>query len=194
MMQPALDALENSEYKRDCPNYSDAQHLLVGIERVIQNSRSGRAWILHCRLTRGICVGVRNFFKALESKRRMHMVAEVSKKVRGEVDARACGGEHDPLARHPELDGFAVYATDGHSHSAASHEKPIGGKIRAINHIYTLNLRFHSMGHVALTEPALGKKKEHEICTLKRIGSAALRMDEKTGVKVFHAHDPAIID
>jgi uncharacterized small protein (DUF1192 family) len=194
MMQPALNALENSQYKRDCPNYPDAQHLFVGIERVIQNNRSGRAWILHCRLTRGICVGVRNFFKALESKRRMRMVVDVLKNVRREVDSRVCGRGSDPLAEHSELDGFAVYASDGHSHAAASHEKPIEGKIRAINHIYTLNLRSHSMGHIALTEPALGKKKEHEICTLKRIGSEALRMGEKTGTKVLHAYDPAIID
>lgn len=194
MMRPALIALENSEYKRDCPNYSDAQHLLVGIERVIQNTRSGRAWVLRCLLVHGIRVGVRNFFKTLESKRRTHMVQDVSEKVRSEADSRFCGGQHDPLARHSELNGFAVYATDGHSHSAASHEKPIGGKIRAINHIYSLNLRSHSMGHIALTEPAFGKKKEHEICTLKRIGGEILRREEPAGIKVIHAYDPAIID
>jgi multidrug transporter EmrE-like cation transporter len=75
------------------------------------------------------------------------------------------------LARQPELHPFAVYASDGHSHSAAIHEKPIGGKVRAVNHIYSLNLRSHSMAHLALTQPAKGKKKEHEITTLKRVGA-----------------------
>jgi len=194
LMRPALEALENSQYKRDCPSYPDSQHLLVGVGRVIQNTRSGRAWLVRCRLVHGILVRVRNFFKTLESKRRTRMVADVSGKVRSEVDSRYCGGLHDPLEKHSELNGFAVYATDGHSHCAASHEDPIGGKIRAINHIYSLNLRSHSMGHVALTEPAHGKKKEHEIRTLKRIGAEKLRMGEKTGTKVIHAYDPAIID
>jgi len=194
MMHPVLMALENSEYKRDCPSYSDAQHLRVGIERVIQNTRSGRSWLVHCHLVHGILVRVRNFFKTLESKRRTRMVEDVSGSVRSEVDSRYCGGLHDPLAKHSELADFAIYATDGHSHCAASHENPIGGKIRAINHIYSLNLRSHSMGHLALTEPACGKKKEHEIRTLKRTGSQKLRMEEKTGTKVIHAYDPAIID
>ena len=194
MMRPALVALENSEYKHDCPSYSDKDHLWVGVERVIQDKKSGRAWLLHCRLARGIRVSVRNFFKALESKRRMRMVVDVSEVVRLEVDGRRCATPRDPLAKHSELDGFAVYASDGHSHSAASHEAPTGGKIRAINHIYSLNLRSHSMGHLALTEPAVGKKKEHEISTLKRIGGEALRMEEPRGIKVIHAYDPAVID
>ncbi len=122
------------------------------------------------------------------------MVKDVAERVRLEVDEGACGKQHDELSRHRELDGFAIYASDGHAHSAASHEKPIGGKIRAITHIYSLNLRFHSMVHIALTSPAIGKKKEHEICTLKRIGGAALRMKEPKGVKVIHAYDPAIVD
>ena len=192
-MRPALRALGCSIWKRNCSEYSDADHLRVGIERVIQNEKSGRRWLLRCLLSRGIAVSVRNFFKTLESKRRMSMVMDVAEKVRGDVDVH-CGGWHDPLAEHPELNGFAVYATDGHSHTAACHEKSIGGKIRAINHIYSLNLRSHSMAHLALTQPATGKKKEHEIRALKRMGGEALRMGEKKGIKVIHAYDPAIID
>lgn len=194
MMRPALEALENSQHARECPNYSDEQHLWVGIERIIQDKKSGRAWVLHCRLVRGIRVSVRNFFKSLESKRRMRMVMDVAGRVRREADRRRCATPYDPLAEHPELDGFAVYASDGHSHSAASHEKAIEGKIRAINHIYALNLRSHSMEHIALAQPAKGKKKEHELCALKRVGGEALRMGEATGTKVLHAYDPAIID
>ncbi len=194
LMRPALQALEESNQQRNCAGYSDADHLWVGIERVIQNEKSGRRWLQRCSLSRSITVSVRNFFKTLESKRRMRMVADVSQRVRGETDARGCGGLNDPLAIHPELAAFAVYASDGHSHAAASHENPIGGKIRAINHIYTLNLCSHSLEHLALTLPAKGKKKEHELCALKRMGSEALRMREKAGTKVIHAYDPAIVD
>jgi len=193
-MRPALQALKESDQHRNCSGYSDTDHLWVGIERVIQNEKSGRRWLLRCLLSRDIVVSVRNFFKTLESKRRTRMVEDVSQKVRSEADACRCGGSNDPLSIHPELDAFAVYASDGHSHAAASHEKPIGGKIREINHVYTLSLRSHSLEHFALTQPAKGKKKEHELCALKRMGSEALRMREKNGVKVIHAYDPAIID
>ena len=74
LMRPALRALESSDLQRNCARYPDEEHLRVGIERVIQNRKSGRSWITWCRLTRGITVRVRTFFKALESSRRMHMV------------------------------------------------------------------------------------------------------------------------
>lgn len=194
LLHPALKALETCEHHRNCSGYSDSNHLRVGIERVIQNEKSGRRWLLKCRLSRGIKVEVRNFFKALESKRRTRMVKDVAERVRREADERSCGTQIDELAKHRELDGFAIYASDGHAHAAASHERQIGGKIRAVTHIYSLNLRSHSLAHISLTTPATGKKKEHEICTLKRIGGEALRMEEATGVKVIHAYDPAIVD
>ena len=98
------------------------------------------------------------------------------------------------MSIHPELDGFAVYASDGHSHKASAHESPIQGKKRAVTHIYTCNLRSHSLAHTALTNAGLTKKKEHEITTLKQIGGKALRMGEAKGIKVIQVYDPAIID
>ena len=41
------------------------------------------------------------------------MVKEVAEEVRLEVDTRSCGTLHDELAKHQELDGFAIYASDG---------------------------------------------------------------------------------
>lgn len=193
-LRPALKALEICKYHRNCSGYSDEDHLRVGIERVIQNESSGRRWLLKCRLARGIMVSVRNFFLSLESRRRRKMVSDVAVQVKREADDLFCGSHHDELAKHRELDGFAVYATDGHAHAAASHEKEIEGKIRPVTNIYSLNLRSHSLSHIALTIPASGKKKEHEICTLKRIGGEALRMREAIGTKVIHAYDPAVVD
>ena len=69
----------------------------------------------------------------------------------------------DILAAHNELDGFQAYSTDGHSIKASSHEGEIEGKVRAPSHIYSLDLRTHSLHHVALCEPQQGKKKEHEM-------------------------------
>ena len=59
LMRPALKALENSDQHRGCAKYSDEQHLRVGIERVIQDKKSGRSWVLWCHLARGITVRVR---------------------------------------------------------------------------------------------------------------------------------------
>ena len=81
-------------------------------------------------------------------------------------------------------------------HKASAHENPIQGKKRAVTHIYSCNLRSHSLTHTALTNTDLSKnkKKEHEISTLKQIGANRLRMGEARGIKVIQVYDPAIID
>ena len=50
------------------------------------------------------------------------------------------------------------------------------------------------MSHFVLTQPAKGKKKEHEIAAIKQQGGPALRLGALKGIKVIHAYDPAIID
>ena len=116
--------------------------------------------------------------------------------VKSQTDQSICFQKGDPLSAYPELNGFAVYASDGHSHKASAHETPIQGKKRAVTHIYTCNLRSHSLVHTALTNTDLSKnkKKEHEISTLKQIGGKRLRMGEAKGVKVIQVYDPAIVD
>ena len=63
-----------------------------------------------------------------------------------------------------------------------------------MNHIFSLNLRTHTLAHLTVTQPAEGQKKEHEIKAIKRLGGNALRLDAPKGTKVIHAYDPAIID
>ncbi len=191
---PLMNALQQCKSTRTCSEYSDREHLLMGVERVIQQHGSGRSWIQRSLLIFNINVAVGVFFHALRSPRRMGMVADVAGIVRKEVDRCAQASKHDALAQFPELGCFAVYASDGHAHAAASHEKPIEGKIRPVTHLYSLNLRTHSMSHIDLTQSAIGKKKEHEITTLKRVGAKRLRMGEQKGVKVIHVYDPAVID
>ena len=135
-----------------------------------------------------------NFFSSLRSPRRKQLVEEISTDVRAQTDRSICHQKSDPLSVHSELDDFAIYASDGHSHKASAHESPIKDKKRAVNHIYTCNLRSHSLAHTALTNAALSKKKEHEITTLKQIGGKALRMGEAKGIKVIQVYDPGVID
>lgn len=191
--QPLEKALERAGSKRNCTDYTDAMFLLAGVGRVIEAAKSGRAWVQHLLMLGTIIVSVRNFFLALESKRRLRLLIEVDHDIRTQVNLRL-KERGDPFANIPELAGYEFYASDGHSHGASAHEAAILGKKRAVNHIYCLNLRSEAMSHLALTEPAKGKKKEHEITALKHLGGQALRMGAPKGIKVIHVYDPAIID
>ena len=164
-----------------------------GIGRALAYTASGRAWVQHIQTKFRIFVSVSNFFAALRSKRRMNMVEEVAENVRLQAD-QMITDKLDPLSKYSELDGFAVYASDGHTHKASAHEKKIAEKKRPVTHIYSLNLRTHTLAALALSTPQAYKKKEHEMSTLKRIGTKTLRMGEAKGTRVIHVYDPAIID
>lgn len=118
----------------------------------------------------------------------------VNVRVASELDEATAGIGGDPLSEHVELSKYAIYATDGHSHKHAVHDQPVEGRVRCTTCIYSVNLRSESLRSLAVTEPQIGKKKEHEISTLKRIGKDALRMGESAGTKVIHVYDKAITD
>jgi len=189
---PVATALEQSEQTRKCSEFSDFQYIMSCTERVLNLIPSGRAWVQKIR-DFGITVSVSNFFSAMNSCRRLKVIADVAERVRMHTEKTICA-KSDPLAEHSELNGFAVYAADGHTHKASSHEKTIGGKKRPVTHIYTLSLRSHALAALVLSTPQAYKKKEHELSSLKRIGTKALRMNQPKGVKVLHVYDPAIID
>jgi len=163
------------------------------VGRAIEHIVSGREWVQHLWMTFGVEVSVSNFFAALRSRRRLQMVDEITRDVRIQAD-HLIAQTDDSLADHAELDGFAVYASDGHTHGASSHEKAIGGKKRPVTHLYSLSLRTHTLIPLALSSPQSYKKKEHELSTLKRIGAETLRMEEPKGIRVIHVYDPAIVD
>lgn len=190
---PLEVALSRAENTRTCNSYSDQTYVHSGVGRVIEASKSGREWIQFFCTVACVYISVANFFAALRSKRRLRLLEEVDADVRQQADQQIC--EHgDPFSNYPELEPFEIYASDGHSHGASAHEEEIYGKKRAVNHIFSLNLRTHTLAHLTVTQPAEGKKKEHEIKAIKRIGGRALRLDAPKGTKVIHVYDPAIID
>ena len=130
---PLTAALGRSTCTRNCPDYTDQQHLESGVGRVIAHVGSGREWIQDLGMTHGIDVSVSNSFAALRSPRRLQMVDEVARDVCAQAD-RLIVQTDDPLAVHSELDGFAVYASDGHTHGASAHEKIRIGKKRPVTH------------------------------------------------------------
>lgn len=166
-----------------------------GVARVIHPRDSGRAWVQNlCLYFAQMSFTVGNFFDALKSKRRLDFVVEASDTLASETDRQVLESGDDPFAGHKELKKFHIYATDGHSIGASAHEVPIYGKKRAINHIFSLNLRTHSLHYIDLCNAEGKKKKEHEIKKLKSLQVAALRLDAPKGIKVIHAYDPAIVD
>lgn len=191
-LAPLTEALRGASHARSCVSYPDVDHLHAGVLRVLDPVASGRDWVQTLIMRGKTFMRVGGFFDALESPRRMKMVGEVSNRVLAFANTHL--READPFAVHPELKDFALYATDGHSHAASAHEEPIQGQKRAVTWIYALNLRTHTVSPLALCSPALGKKKEHEISTLKRMEGKDMRMGHPCGTRVIHAYDPAIVD
>ena len=58
----------------------------------------------------------------------------------------------DRLAQIPELANYACFAVDGHWHKGATHDPRHDGKKMAVGHFYSLNLRSHALGHLAVGE------------------------------------------
>lgn len=193
--QPLLSIFDRSRCTRKCFQYEDAAHLKSGVARVVHPRYSGRGWVQSlCLYFSGTTFGVGNFFDALKSKRRLALVAKMDEALAKETDARVFDNSGDPFAEHKELEQFHIYATDGHTIGASAHELPIQGKKRAVNHIFSLSLRAHSLHYLDLCNAEGKQKKEHEIKKLKSLQIASLRMGAPKGTKVIHAYDPAIVD
>jgi hypothetical protein len=142
----------------------------------------------------GFSVSVSSFFQALKSRRRLAFTIEVDEHIRKQVDL-ARDTSWDPLSEHPELQDYEIYASDGHYEAAASHTRPIQGKIYPPGYFFSLNLRTHSLALLDIARPELkGKKKEHDISVLKRLKPSDLRFGAPKGTKVLHVYDSAAID
>ncbi len=187
---PLERALDAARHSRQCPGFTDYDFLVSGTGRIIDDAFTGRAWVQKLQQMLESNLSVSNFFKSLGSERRLKLLAEVAGHVRGQLDYAACA--HDPLSIHAELDGFAVYAADGHFEEHAAHAPRIDGKAYPPEFFYALNLRSHSFTLLDIARPR--HKREHDISALKRLGPKALRMGEPNGMKVIQVYDKAVID
>lgn len=191
---PIHEALPTCASTRECAAVPDLNYLLSGAGRCLDSVISGRDWVQKIRYCLSAPISVSNFFSTLKSKRRLRLQKEVAESIRSQTDDTTTP-QADPFSAHPELNGFAIYAADGHFHKASVHETPIEGKRYAVGHLYAINLRSLSMSHLDVTRPLEHKKKkEHELSVLKRLEGKALRMGEPQGRKVILAYDPAVID
>ena len=188
---PVEEALRDLSSTRSCPKFSDEEFIASGIGRVVADVRSGRDWVQQLRMWMDSRLTVANFFNSLGSQRRLSLVADVARHVRLQID-RHLPLALDPLAQHSELNGYAVYGSDGHYEALSAHAPKGEEASKAVGAFYSISLRSHSFSLLDIARPV--RKYEHDIVALKRIGSTALRMSEATGTKVIHVYDPAVID
>ena len=126
---PVEEALRDLSSTRSCPKFSDEEFIASGIGRVVADVRSGRDWVQQLRMWMDSRLTVANFFNSLGSQRRLSLVADVARHVRLQID-RHLPLALDPLAQHSELNGYAVYGSDGHYEALSAHapkgERPSG--------------------------------------------------------------------
>ena len=188
---PMLRTLKKAAGKRECPEFTDENFLKAEVGRCLNDVRSGRDWIQKAMAILKLTVTVSRFFISMKSERRLRLLGNVADSVRSEADEISPPSD-DPFVEHAELDGFAIYAADGHFHGTSAHEEPIGGKRQLVGHFFGMNLRTQTMIHLGVARPK--GKREHDITALKRLESNALRIGEPKGRKVILACDPAIYD
>jgi len=171
---------------RPCPEFPDEDWLRMGVQRVLEGSESGRAFLQEHGLRFKNAPSHNNYFAALKSERRGELVREVNLRLIAAARTRLT----DRLADLPELAGYECFAADGHWHKAATHDLRHEDTKMAVGHFYSLNLRTHTLRHLT----AGAGLHEHDMSALKRIKPTGLRQEIPKGKRVLLIYDKAGID
>ena len=184
--QPLSGLHALSLHARPCPEFTDENFLRPGVQRVLESSESGRAFLQEHGVRFEHTPGHSNYFAALQSERRRNVLRDVH----GAILTAANLTLPDRLAEIPELARYECFATDGHRHKAATHDARHDGRKMAVGHFYSLNRRAHTLRHLAAGEGL----HEHDLSALKRITPRRLRQSVPQGRRVLLIHDKAGID
>lgn len=184
--QPLEQAIATASSLRPCPEFPDEVWIQMGVQRVLEGSESGRGFLQEHGLRFENPPGYDNYFASLRSERRRDVAREVNWNLIRLVEANVC----DRLAGIPELAAYACFAADGHWHKAAVHDPRHNGSKMAVGHFYALNLRTHTLRHLAAGEGL----HEHDMSALKRIKPKGLRQDVPKGTRTLIIYDKAGID
>ncbi|MGH7928641.1 MAG: transposase [Candidatus Binatia bacterium] len=184
--QPLEEAIATASSLWPCPEFPDDVWIRMGVQRVLEASESGRGFLQEHGLRFENPPGYNNYFASLRSERRRDLARDVNLSLITLVEAKVC----DRLAGIPELTRYACFAGDGHWHKAAVHDPRHDGSKMAVGHFYALNLRTHTLRHLAVGEGL----HEHDMSALKRIKPKGLRQDVAKGTRVLIIYDKAGID
>ena len=184
--QPLEPAMATAASLWPCPEFPDDVWIRMGVQRVLEASESGRGFLQEHGLRFENPPGYNNYFASLKSPRRRDLAREVNTSLIAAMEAQVC----DRLADIPELARYACFAADGHWHKAAVHDPRHEGRKMAVGHFYALNLRTHTLRHLAAGEGL----HEHDMSALKRIKPKGLRQEVPKGTRVLTIYDKAGID
>lgn len=193
--EPVITIYPQSLSRYDCKNFTDLDFCESVVMRCLGSTLTGRDFLQHHGDHGRIDISNDHFFKSIISTRRLINLRSLNQLVASPMKQHC----EDPFAGMPELDGFAIYAGDGHFHSAAAHDpksessKGVVTK-RATGHFFMLNLRNHHLSHLATAERGGLRKGEHDMRAIKRSEIDHLRGGEAVGQKVILVWDKAGID
>jgi hypothetical protein len=182
--QPLTGLAATSPHTYPCPEFSDADWLHLGIQRVLERVESGRAFLQEHGPRFDYQPTRANYFVALQSERRRDLAREVNLRL------LAAAVLPDRLAQISELQNYQCFALDGHWHQAATHDPRHDGVKMAVGHFYSLDLRGHQLRHLAVGEGL----HEHDMSVLKRLKPSGLRQAVPKGKRVLIVYDKAGID
>jgi len=184
--EPLAGLVSASPYTQRCREFPDEDYVRLGVQRVLEMSESGRAFLQEHGLRFENTPGHSNYFAALNSQRRCDVIGSVGQALIGVADAVL----DDRLAEIPELARYECFAQDGHWHKAAAHDPRHDGAKMAVGHFYSLNLRTHTLRHLAAGRGL----HEHDMSVLKRVKPKGLRQGVPQGKRVIVVYDKACID
>lgn len=188
---PLLEAVRCASNLRSCRKLPDERWAVLGVRRALGDHPSGRAFLQQLAASGEDAPERSHFFETLASSRRLDLIREASAAVASSMPPL----DADPCQAMPELEGFDLYAGDGHFHAAAAHDRrdPLSGSKDAVGHFFALNLRTHALRHIDVADQ-VERRKEHDMRAIKRQGSEAMRMGAPRKRKVMLVWDRAGID
>jgi hypothetical protein len=183
---PITGLAEASEHTRPCPEVPDSEWVRIGIQRVLEDVPSGRAFLQE-HGPRFLQAPKRsNYFSSLQSERRAALLDDVAEALVKSI----AGSGTDRLEHIPELASYVCFAVDAHWHRAASHDERFDGRKVAVGHCYSLNLHDHTVRHLTAAEG----EHEHDMSMLERIKPKGLRQGVPKGQRVLLVYDRAGVD
>jgi hypothetical protein len=183
---PLAGLVAASPHARPCPEYPDALFVRLGVQRVLETSVSGRAFLQEHGVRFADPPGYANYFAALRSGRRCGLLRDLH----DALLAAAAPRLPDRLAAIPELARYECLAADGHWHRGAVHDPRHDGAKMAVGHFYSLDLRRHTLRHLAAGQGL----HEHDMTALKRVNPRGLRHGVPKGKRVVLVYDKAGLD
>lgn len=157
---PVTDVYPESHRQYDCSGISDIHFAQLGTLRALSSSTTGQEFLQNHADQNVANIDPGHLFKALKSPRRLANLASLNDL----LVAPMTGNVPDPYAQCTELDGWDLYAVDGHYHKAACYDPKSPDskdvlKAVATGHFFRADLRTHHMSCLDMGRWRTGSRK-----------------------------------